>query len=267
MIGDNITRNGVDYLTLAVGFVMAACGVKIIQHINPFQNNKPIKDDLSSLGINLISNDADIKSILNETNIVLVEDRAHASFTRNFSSLFNELKINNCLQLIPSLANIPANNHMIIGVSLQYQTESFAKMLKLLGYKDSWVINNHSRQNNLVISGPSYVSALKDGNISSFILNPENFGLETCSIGDLENINNNYSCAKLSGLLAGKKDNLSEMVILNAASYLAMIGRFNNFIESKGFVVEIIQSGKALKVLKKLVEVTNKKIINKEFVN
>ena len=146
----------------------------------------------------------------------------------------------------------------IIGVYDQKLLIKVATVLKKLGSNFAWVVSGNKEYDELTTTGKNYIVETNQGSIKEFDMDPSEFGLEKSEKKDLigGDSKKNAEIIKgiLSGDLLGSKKNI---VLLNSASALYINGKAKTIKDGIKIANEIIESGKALKKLDELIELSN----------
>jgi anthranilate phosphoribosyltransferase len=131
--------------------------------------------------------------------------------------------------------------------------------LKNLGVKRAFVVNGMEGLDELSISDNSLVQYLNNGNVSKYILNPEELGLKKYSIEELKGGDPEENARILHNILSGnEKGAKRDCSVLNAAAAIVAGGKTDSLQEAIKMAVNSIENGKALAKLTKLIEFTNK---------
>ena len=109
----------------------------------------------------------------------------------------------------------------------------------------------------LTTTGPSRVAELKDGNVSTFDVTPEEVGLPRAAAADLKGGDPNENTAALRRLLDGESGPYRDIVALNAAASLVVAGEAPSLKDGVQMAGDAIASGAAKAALDKLVAVSN----------
>ena len=106
------------------------------------------------------------------------------------------------------------------------------------------------------ICGPTKVSHLKEGNVSTFHMTPEEYGLNKAAQVDLRGGNARENALIVRTILDGEKGPKRDMVLLNAAAAFVTAGLDNDFKTGIERARDSIDSGRAKKKLHSLVNFT-----------
>ncbi len=150
--------------------------------------------------------------------------------------------------LLGPLLNPAKPNYQLLGVFDFRLTEKMAYVLDEIGVKRAMVVWGENGYDEITVTGSTKVSELEGGKITTYYLDPEDFGMERClDEGELQVKSKEESLEILHKLFENQLEGpIREMFLLNLAGALYVAGKSLDF---KG----------ALKRAKKLLE--EKKLI------
>jgi anthranilate phosphoribosyltransferase len=158
--------------------------------------------------------------------------------------------------ILGPLTNPAGASHQLIGVFDGALTEPLAHVLKALGSKAAMVIHGCRGLDELSTEGPNRVSALRDGEVTTFELDPADLGLARGKledfIGGTPEENAQITRDILSGADQGPR---RDLVLLNAAATLSV--ECHDFAAGLEEARQSIDSGRALQTLERWIEKTN----------
>jgi anthranilate phosphoribosyltransferase len=103
------------------------------------------------------------------------------------------------------------------------------------------------------------VSEGKAGIVSSYFIEPKNFGLERVRLKDLSGGAADENARITRDVLGGRKGAKRDIVCLNAAPALVAGRRAKTLQEGFALAGRVIESGAAMEKLERLIQFTNKK--------
>ena len=103
-------------------------------------------------------------------------------------------------------------------------TELFAAVLQRLGSEHAWVVHAEDGLDEISTMGPTRVSELRDGTITTRIIDAASLGLPIAKIEDLQVADAAESAAVLRDIFAGRPGPRRDIAILNAAAALLVAG-------------------------------------------
>jgi anthranilate phosphoribosyltransferase len=116
------------------------------------------------------------------------------------------------------------------------------------------VVHGEGNLDELTVTGKTSVAEFKDGNVSSYQISPEEYGLGRAAIGDLQGGGDAPASAKMmKDILKGEPGPRREMVLLNAGAALMAAGEAHDIGAGIALAADCIDTGKALNTLESLV--------------
>ena len=146
----------------------------------------------------------------------------------------------------------------LLGVYDEYLVEPLAQVLINLGVKRGMVVYGKDRLDEISMSAPTAVCEFKDGWFRSYTIAPEDFGFERCTKDDLKGGTPEENAKITREILGGAKGHKRNAVLMNAGAALYIGGKAETLKDGIALAAEIIDSGKALETLDKLIKVSNR---------
>ena len=147
----------------------------------------------------------------------------------------------------------------LLGVYDDYLVEPLASVLVSLGVKRGMVVYGQDKLDEISMSAPTTICEIRDGWYRTCVIKPEDFGLVRCAKEDLRGgtpeENAKITKAILRGEEAGPK---RDAVLLNAGASLYIGGKADTMQDGVALAARLIDSGKAMETLEKLIEVSNR---------
>jgi anthranilate phosphoribosyltransferase len=209
------------------------------------------------LGVN---NDADfelVKKSIWEAGIGFMMAPRHHSAMRHVAGPRVELATRTVFNLLGPICNPSGVKRQLTGVFAKEWVEPIAQTLGQLGSERAWVMHGSDGTDELTTTGPSYVSELKDGTVTSFKVKPEDGGLPIAAIEDLKGGDPAYNAGAIHVMLDGEPSAYRDVVLFNAAAALLVADKVDNLKDGVAMAAEGIDSGKAKTTLAKMVKITN----------
>jgi anthranilate phosphoribosyltransferase len=135
-----------------------------------------------------------------------------------------------------------------------------AHVLGMLGVVRAWVVHGADGLDELTTTDVSHVALLDHGNISTFKISPRNAGLHDAKPEDLIGGDAAENAAHIVAVLQGNQGPLREIVLLNAAAALLVVGKAKTLRDGVALAAEAIDSGKAKATLDALVKLSHDKV-------
>lgn len=239
--------------------VIASSGILVAKHGNRAASSLcGTADCLEALGVNIDLEPEKCRQLLNEVGFCFFFAQKYHTSMKYVGPIRKELGIRTVFNILGPLTN-PANpNRHLLGVYDRSLVEPVAEVLMKLGSKRGMVIYGTDKLDEISLSASTAVCEYKDGWMKNYEITPEQFGFERCSKDNLKGgtpaENAEITRKILSGEIQGHKRNA---VLLNAGAAIYIGGKADSMIDGVKLAGELIDSGKALATLEKLIEVSN----------
>jgi anthranilate phosphoribosyltransferase len=184
----------------------------------------------------------------------------HHPTMRHVGTVRRELGFRTIFNLLGPLTNPAGTKYQVVGVFAEQWVEPIARVLGLLGVERAWVVHGADGLDELTTTNISHVAVLDRGRVSAFKISPRNAGLPEARPEDLTGGDAIENAAHIRAVLQGNRGPLRDIVLLNAAASLLVVGKANSLREAVAIAAESIDSGKAKAVLDALVELSHDKV-------
>jgi len=168
-----------------------------------------------------------------------------------------ELGTRTIFNLLGPLSNPAGARRQVTGVFSKHWVEPLAHVLKNLGSEACWICHGEGGMDEIVPTGTTWISELKDGTITSFEITPEAAGLKRSSFDDLKGGDAAHNADALRHVLAGKPSAFRDAAVMTAAAALIVAGKAPGLKQGVSLAQQAIDSGAAEAALAKLVKVSN----------
>ncbi len=250
--------SGTFNISTGAAIVAAACGAIVAKHGNRAASSKSGSADvLLALGVNLDADMALLEKALKEINLCFMMATRHHSAVRHVMPTRVEMGTRTIFNLLGPLANPAKTKRQVMGVFAREWVEPIANVLNRLGSEHAWVVYGHSGLDEISTTGPTFVAEVKNGKVTTFEINPEDYGLEIVTLDALKGGDAGTNAKAILDLLAGKKSAYRDIVLLNAAAALVVTDIANDLADGIEKARVAIDSGKAAETLQALVSISN----------
>ncbi len=239
-------------------FVVAGAGIPVAKHGNRAISSKCGSADLlAQLGVNIEALPEVMEECIREAGFgFLFAPKLHPAMKHAMGPR-KELGVRTIFNMLGPLTNPSGAKAQIIGVFAPELTETFAKVLKLLGSRHAFIVHGKDGMDEITTTTATRVSELKDGAIKTYEFDPLPFIGE---FADLEQIKGGDAAMNADitrKILAGEKSPCRDIVCLNAAAAIIAGGKAKDMAEGWKLAQQSIDAGNARTVLSRLVEISN----------
>lgn len=206
-------------ISTAVAFVTAAAGVAVAKHGNRSASSKVGSADvLEALGINLAAQPEQVKAALKETGITFLFARGWHPAMKAVAPIRASLKVRTVFNLLGPLVNPLRPTGQVIGVFDPTVLPSMAEALSLIGLPQAIILHGRENLDEAGLGDKTDLAVLANGQVSSAILDPQDYGLTKASKEMLRGGEIEENAAILQAVLQGKGTQAQQDVVaLNAA--------------------------------------------------
>ena len=239
-------------ISTTAAFVVAGSGVKVAKHGNRAASSTcGSADVLEALGVSLDLEADQIAHCIDEINIGFMYAPALHPAMRYAVAPRKEIGIRNVFNIIGPLTNPAGAKRQVIGVFSPDITEKLALVLRELGTERAMVSHGLAGLDEVSTLGETKISELKDGEVHTYILKPEDVGLPRAEIEDLAlgkcSVLDNVEV--LMDVLDGAQGPKRDIVLLNAAAALVVAGKADSLTDGIKLAASTIDSGSAMQAL------------------
>jgi anthranilate phosphoribosyltransferase len=244
-------------VSTTTAFVAAGGGIKVAKHGNRAVSSLcGSADVLENLGVNLDVTSTDVERCINEIGIGFLYAPLFHGAMKHAAGPRQEIGIRSIFNLLGPVTNPAGASVQVLGVYEQSLTDKIALVLKRLGSKEAFVVCGEGTFDEISICGPTKVSHLKDNNVNTFQMTPEEYDFNRARLEDIVGGNAKENATIVRHILDGSKGPKRDMVLLNASAAFVAAGRCDGFKEGIHMAADSIDSGKAQDKLDQLIEFT-----------
>ena len=247
-------------ISTATAIVSASAGIPIAKHgSRSISSLSGSADVLEALGVNINLSPAQAEKLIEDIGIAFI-----------YAPLFHPVM---CKVLPPEAAlGIKTIFYTIIGPLINpafaprhllgvYKPEllpQVAHVAKEIGYTRAMFVHGLDGLDEISLLGKTKIMELKDGNLESYEICPEDFGMNRCSLQDIKTGTPEENAAIIRGVFSGEITGpQKDAVVLNSAGALIVGEKANDFEEGIALARQIIEDGLAMKKLDELVVNSN----------
>ncbi|MCE5318925.1 MAG: anthranilate phosphoribosyltransferase [Parachlamydia sp.] len=211
--GDNY---GTVNISTGASLIAAACGVKIAKHGNrSISSQCGAADVLEALGIAIDRDAATIAEAIETIGIGFMFAPAFHPGLKSLAEVRRGLNMRTIFNLLGPLLNPARAEYRMIGVARSEQLPLIAKALQGIGTTHSLVFHGNGLDE-LSCAGPAEICEISPEGIRSWILDPQQYHLPSCSIDELRGGKATENAAILMRAWSGEEGAVFNTLALNA---------------------------------------------------
>lgn len=243
--------------TLAA-LVAAGAGASVAKHGNrAVSSSCGSADVLSALGVNIDLDAARMSDVLRRTGIsFLFAPKLHPAMGA-VAAIRRELGVRTIFNVLGPLTNPAFARRQVLGVYSLHLVDVVARVLLALGADHAMVVHSHDGLDEISISAATCVCEVRDGELRSYELRPEEIGVERHAIEEIAGGDARENAQIAREILGGTSSPRTEIVAANAGAALYVSGAAPTIRDGVTMARESITNGSAMAKLQELVAVTN----------
>ncbi len=258
IVGTGGDASGSYNISTCAAIVAAGAGLKVAKHGNrALSSRSGAADVLMALGVKIDLPPEKISECIAQAGVGFMFAPAHHSSMKYVGPTRVELGTRTIFNLLGPLSNPADAKKQITGVFSKAWVEPIAHVLKNLGSEACWICHGEGGLDEIVPTGTTWISELKNGVVSSFEVTPEAVGLKRSKLEDLKGGDATQNAAALHTVLTGQKSAFRDAVVMTTGAALLMDSKAADLTSGVRAAEKAIDSGSALAALEKLIKVSN----------
>jgi anthranilate phosphoribosyltransferase len=246
-------------VSTAAAFVVAGAGVRVAKHGNRSVSSQcGSADVVEALGVKIELAPERIGECIDEVGIGFLHAPLLHSAMKYVALARREMGIRTIFNMLGPLTNPAGANVQVVGVYAAHLTELLAQVLGELGSRRALVVHGSDGLDEISITAKSKITDLNNGNVSTYDISPEDFGLRRATLTEIQGGDAQQNSEIIRGVLRGRPGARRDIVLLNAAAALVASNKVVDLSEGLLAAASSIDSGRAMQKLEMLIEFTNR---------
>ncbi len=246
-------------ISTASAFVVAAAGGKVAKHGNRSVSSRSGSADvLEAAGVNLELSPEQVAQCIDEVGVGFMFAPKHHSAMKHAIGPRREMGVRTIFNLLGPLTNPAGAAHQVVGVFSDDWVEPLAQVLRKLGSGHVLVVHAEDGMDEISIGSPTRVAELKDDQIRTYTVNPEDFGLQKGKVAGLAVNSAKESLAIIESVLNNQAGPARDIVALNSGAAIYAADLSDSLEAGVRQAHECIASGAAREKLQALVGLSRK---------
>jgi anthranilate phosphoribosyltransferase len=247
-------------ISTTVAFVCAGAGVPIAKHGNRAVSSRSGSADvLEKLGVCIDLPPSLGKVCLAEVGFAFLFAPSHHPAMRHVAGPRREIGVRSMMNLLGPLTNPAMATHQLVGLYDPTRVVPVAQVLADLGAKRAVVVHGAGGLDEVSPAGDTHVAIGGPLGVAEKVSHPSHFGLEPIDLSVISGGDAQQNAEILRGVLSGEQGPYRMTTLLNAAWAIYAAEAASSPEEGFKLAAQSIDSGKALAVLKRLIDWTQSK--------
>ena len=241
-------------ISTASCFVVAAAGGIVAKHGNRSVSSKSGSADLlEAAGVNLNLNAEQVASCIKNVGVGFMFAPLHHSAMKHAIGPRKEMAVRTIFNVLGPLTNPAGAPNQLLGVFSDELVEPLANVLNKLGSNHVMVVHAKDGMDEISIGASTRVAELHDGKVTTYTINPEDFGFEATDSDKLVVSSAEESLQRIMKVLNNEEGPERDIVCLNAGAAIYVAGIAPSLVAGVDRARQEIESGAAKEKLEALV--------------
>lgn len=244
-------------ISTTAAFVVAAAGGNVAKHGNRSVSSKSGSADvLEAAGVKLEITPKQVAQCIEKIGIGFMFAPMHHSAMKYAIVPRRELGVRTLFNILGPLTNPAGAKRQVIGVYSHDWLETLANVLKNLGSEQVMIVHSEDGMDEISISAPTRIAELKNGEIKTYTIEPEQFKLQRADISILAVENAEDSLKVMHAVLDNQDGPSQDIVLLNAGAAIYTADIEDTLASGIESARRVIENGSARSKLDELAKLT-----------
>ncbi|MBS04479.1 MAG: anthranilate phosphoribosyltransferase [Gammaproteobacteria bacterium] len=213
-------------VSTASAFVAAAAGARVAKHGNRGATSiSGSADVLEAAGARLDLTPEQVGRCIESAGVGFLFALNHHGAMKHAIGPRRELGVRTVFNLLGPLTNPAGAERQLLGVFGREWVRPIAEVLASLGSKHVMVVHSEDGLDELSVSAPTPVAELKDGKITEYTVEPDQFGMQLTDLDSLRIGSSEESLTLVKAALSGEHQGATDIVALNAGAAIYVSGQ------------------------------------------
>ncbi len=240
-------------ISTAAALTAAAAGVPVAKHGNRSMSSRSGSADvLAALGVKIDASPQDSGRSLDQIGIAFLFAPLLHPAMREVMPVRRELGLRTLFNVLGPLTNPAGARRQLMGVYARNLVEPIGQVLRDLGAEHALVVHGGDGLDEITTTGLTHVSEVRGGEVRTYDLEPERFGLRRARLEDLAGGGPEENAERMHRVLAGEEGPLADVTVLNAGAALYVGGKTASIEKGVASAREALASGAAARKFEEL---------------
>lgn len=237
-------------ISTAAALAAAAAGLPVAKHGNRSVSSRSGSADvLAALGVRIEVEPAMAGRAIDQVGIAFLFAPLLHPAMREVMPVRRELGLRTIFNVLGPLTNPAGARRQLMGVYAESLVEPIGLVLCDLGAEHALVVHGSDGLDEITTTGPTSVSEVRGGEVRTYHLEPERFGIRRARLEDLAGGGPEENAALMHRVLAGEAGPLLDITALNAGAALYVGGLAPSIEQGIERAREVLASGAAARKL------------------
>ena len=230
--------------------------IRVAKHGNRSRTGRGSAEVLAQLGVDIEAPVEVQARCLEEVGVCFCFAIRHHPAARHAAGVRKSLGFPTIFNLLGPLTNPARATRQVMGIYSGELQDLMGRALAALGSERAMVVHSDDGLDEISVSAPTRIVHVREGQIASEMIEPEDFGLRTWSIEQVRASSVEESAQMIRDVLDGRPGAPRDFAVLNAGAALAVAGVARGLDEGVRLAIDAIEGGAARQTLERLVRVS-----------
>ncbi len=244
-------------VSTASAFVAVAAGAHVAKHGNRAASGKCGSADLLEFaGARIDLNPGQIAECVRKSGFGFMLAPAHHTAMRHAIGARKELGVRTIFNVLGPLTNPAHVKREVMGVFSADLVEPLAYVLNELGAEHVLAVHSDDGMDEISVGSATQVAELKNGEVITYAISPEQFGMTTHPLNDVKVASPEESLAVIRSVFNGDDSAASAITAMNAGAAIYVAGLADNLTDSIQRAQNLLRSGEVLTRFNRYIDIT-----------
>jgi anthranilate phosphoribosyltransferase len=245
-------------ISTVAALVACGAGVNVAKHGNrAVSSSCGSADVLAALGVFIDLDAPRMSDVLRRAGIsFLFAPKLHPAMSA-VAGVRRELGVRTIFNVLGPLTNPAFARRQVLGVYNERLTEIVALVLAALGAEHALVVHSRDGLDEISVSAPTRVCEVRDGQVRSYEIEPEEIGVRRHSLEQLAGGDSRRNAEIARAVLNGENGARHDVVVANAGAACYVAGLASTIREGVELAKDSLRSGRASEKLEQLIAISN----------
>ena len=229
---------------MIAALLLSSIGVKVAKHGNKSVSSKcGSADVLEKLNISITHGPGEVQTNINNNNFGFMFAPGYHTAMKYVGPIRKKIGKRTIFNLVGPLSSPAKVKRQVVGVFDKKLIKVFAEALKNLNLTKALIVNSRDGLDEISPYASTDMIELNNGQIKEIVLNPNDLGIRSSSFENIVGKDPEYNASKIREIFAGKDNDFSIAVCLNAAAGMLVSEKSKSFKDSYEKLRKHILSG------------------------
>ena len=242
-------------ISTSAAIVAASAGAKVAKHGNrSISSRSGSADMLEKIGYKISANPSYLENSLSKNNFCFLFAQYHHSAMKHVINVRKQLGTRTIFNLLGPLTNPANTKKQLLGVFDSKWVKIHCEVLKDLGSNHALVVHGEDGLDEISLSAHTKIAELKDGLITEYVFNPQDYGYTLIKNSDIQGKDPDYNAKTFMQMLEGLNKKFQHIVELNAGAALYLSQQSKSFKEGFKLARHVIETNITKQFVKKIIK-------------